>query len=234
MLEKYTNPTHILFSDEAWFHLRRYVNSYYSNRSRNANLHTDSASLRLVHGVEQVQLLLLSTFFSSDHKFISIFLTPFFENPSVCKRTYTSFQHDSATAHTGNSFMLFTQCLWWQNSEKRIVASLSAWSESIKLSARHWRWSEKKNIQHVLFIIRSSVCKEHVTLMWCMYVSQTKPLPVPSLKWWAQNLAVPTMHWTTQHMDPDQQQIGKVTAAPTDGTWNCPRRLMHIILKVTL
>ena len=156
MLEKYTNPTHILFSDEAWFHLRRYVNSYYSNRSRNANLHTDSASLRLVHGVEQVQLLLLSTFFSSDHKFISIFLTPFFENPSVCKRTYTSFQHDSATAHTGNSFMLFTQCLWWQNSEKRIVASLSAWSESIKLSARHWRWSEKKKnsacvVHHQIF-----------------------------------------------------------------------------------
>jgi len=27
MLGKYTDPTHILFSDEAWFHLRRYANS---------------------------------------------------------------------------------------------------------------------------------------------------------------------------------------------------------------
>jgi hypothetical protein len=54
------------------------INSYYSNRSRNANLHTYAASLRLVHGVVQVQIGLMSTFFSSDHKFISIFLTLFF------------------------------------------------------------------------------------------------------------------------------------------------------------
>jgi len=107
MLEKYTDPTHILLSDEAWFHLTRYVNSYYSNRSRNANLHMHAASLRLVHGVVQVQLGLLSTLFSRDHKFIIIFLTPFFENPSVCQRTYTSFQHDSATAHTRSNVICY-------------------------------------------------------------------------------------------------------------------------------
>lgn len=42
-------------------------------------------------------------------------------------------------------YMLFTQCLWWQNSKQRIVASLSAWSEAMQLSVRHWRWSEKKH-----------------------------------------------------------------------------------------
>ena len=171
------DPTLILFSGEAWFHLGGLVNSQ-NNRYWSAENPMLIQEVPL-HGVQVGVWCAMSAtriigpiFFSetlNSHRYVTQILTPFFERLSDYERTYAFFQQDNASSRTANNSVrclqsvfgdrIISRGLWPPYSPDLNPCDFYLWPmlrDKVYGSNPHSEDDLKERIQNVVFSVSTA------------------------------------------------------------------------------